>query len=302
MKRFKEILWRVLKPHTALIFALTPLSMALMIFVFVTNRETTIIGYISHGLSAYTLTVLVINMPVIYGKTRRFINNHRIRKFIYNTKIGNRLMTDLSFRALVTLYIAVFTDIPFAVFKLIAGIYYASFWYGADAIFYIVLSALRFSMLRHMRKKGEKQNLTNEYKQYRFCGSFFFVMNLALTGVVFQIVHQNMGYEYPGLLIYIACTYTFICLSVAIGSAVKYRKLKSPVISAVKSIGIAKAAVAIFALQTAMLASFGGETTAEYKRLFNSLTGGGVCLFLVSMALFMIIRANKYLRINNSET
>ena len=203
-------------------------------------------------------------------------------------------MTDKSYRAKIALYSALSMTLFYAAFKLIAGIYYASFWYGADALFYIVLSAVQFLMLRHMRRKGE--SLENEYRQYRFCGFFLFALNAALTGVVYQVVNQDMGYHYPGLMVYAAATYAFFCLALAIINIVQYRKLNSPVLSAVKAIRLARALVAIFALQTAMLTAFGGDESDTFKILMKALTGGGVCILIFGMAVYMVVRANMNLK------
>ena len=188
-------------------------------------------------------------------------------------------------------------------FKLLSAIYYASFWYGADAIFYIVLSAIRLIMLRHV--KVGRCNIDNEYRQYRFCGCLLFVLNIALSGVVFQIVYQNMGYSYPGLLIYLVATYTFFCLIVAIINVVKYRKLNSPALSAIKAISLTKALVAVFALQTAMFASFGSEESEVFQRITNTAFGAVICLSIFAMATIIVVEANKNLgkiAINNSQT
>jgi hypothetical protein len=191
----------------------------------------------------------------------------------------------------------------YAVFKLIAGIHYASFWYGSDALFYIALSVVRLLMLRHMRKDGS--DMEQEYRQYRLCGYLLFILDAALVGVVYQVVNQDMGYHYPGLMIYIVATYTFACLVLAIINLVKYRKLNSPVLSAIKAISLTRALVAIFALTTAMLISFGSTDSEAFKNTMNALTGASVCLLISGIAVYMIIRANKnlrILRINNLET
>lgn len=86
---------------------------------------------------------------------------------------------------------------------------------------------------------------------------------------------------------------------------VRYRKLKSPVLSAVKAISLSKALVAIFALQTAMLSAFGNDESDAFKIIMKSFTGGGICLFIFIMAVFMVVSANENLKnliINNSET
>ena len=182
----------------------------------------------------------------------------------------------------------------YAAFKLVSGIIYASFWYGADAIFYIVLSTTQFLMLRGMQKKAN--NMEEELQQYRLCGGLIFVLSCALVGVVYQSVHLSMDKQYPGLLIYVVATYAFFCLVVSIVNVIQYRKLNSPVLSAIKIIRLAKALVAIYALQAALLTTFGGDESESFKDLMRILTGGGVCLLIIVMAVYMVIWANQNLK------
>jgi len=225
-----------------------------------------------------------------------------LKALVYGNKYGNLYMKDISFRVKTSLFSSLFMNLLYAATKLIAGIYYASFWYGADAIYYIVLSAARVLLMRHMQK-GE-HDLKKEYQVYRLCGVLLFALNASLIGVVYQIVNQNMGYIYPGLLIYAVATFAFAYITVAIANVVKYRKLNSPVISAVKSLSLAKALVAMFALQSAMFASFGGDSEI-LERVMNVVFGGLVCVSIFAMAVMMVVDANdklKKIRINNSLT
>jgi hypothetical protein len=149
----------------------------------------------------------------------------------------------------------------------------------------------------HQLKKKEK-SLKNEYRHYRFCGYLFFILNAALIGVVFQIIHHDLGYQYSGLFIYVVALYTFTCLTIAIVNVFIYRKLNRPVLSAVKAISLVKALVAMYSLQTAMLTSFGGDEIADLKYLMNSLSGGVLCLYIFILAVFMIIQANKKIKVH----
>jgi divalent metal cation (Fe/Co/Zn/Cd) transporter len=203
-------------------------------------------------------------------------------------------LTDISFRAEASLYASFALNAAYAVIKLAAGIYYASFWYGADALYYIALSAARFYLLRFVRIDG--RGLDEEYRQYRLCGYFLLLMNIALIGVVYQIVNQGMGYRYPGLLIYAAATYAFYCVIVSIINVAKYRKLNSPALSAAKMVSLTKALVAMFALQGAMIASFGSGDTEAFKNTINSITGSCVCFVIFCMAVYMIVRAGRNLK------
>jgi hypothetical protein len=268
---------------------LAAFSTVALTYIFISGWQETVPAYIVYTLTVYSLTVFAISVPKLAVT---------IQAFVYKNKLGNRYMTDIPYRAKVSNYTSFGFNLFYAVFKLIAGVHYASFWYGADALYYIVLSAARFLLLRHIRKdaqslSSDEHDLAKGFKKYRFCGVLLFVLNAALIGVVYQILHKNMRYEYPGLLIYAVATYTFYCITISIINVVKYRKLNNPVLSAGKAISLAKALVSMFALQTAMFASFNDDAALE--RIMNLISGGCVCFFIFCIAVFMIVRANKAL-------
>jgi hypothetical protein len=187
-------------------------------------------------------------------------------------------------------------NLIYVAFRLFSAFYYNSIWFGAEALFYIVLSFVRFMLLRNVRKN--KDDLRHELLTYRFCGSLLFVMNAALTGVVYQTIHHGMGRQYPGLLIYAAAFYAFLLLSTAIVQLVKFRKYKRPLLSAAKTINFSQALVAMFSLQTAMFASF-NEGDIMLERIMNSVFGGLVCCAIFAMAVMMVVQSFNKLKILN---
>lgn len=283
LEQLKKTMPRMLHPCLALTILLCACCTAALIYIFISEQQETIAAYFVYMLSVYILIVIAINAPKMTNK---------IKKFIYQNRLGNRYMTELSYRAKVSLYISFLFNLSYAVFKLLAGIHYASFWFGIDAVYYIILSAARFLLLRHLRQ--DKRDLAKEFKKYRFCGVLLVVLNAALIGVVYQIIHNNMRYEYPGILIYVVAAYTFYCITVSIINVVKYRKLNSPVLSAQKAISLAKSLVAMFALQTAMFASFNEDIALE--RIMNLVSGSCVCFAIFFLAVWMVIRANRELK------
>jgi len=296
----RMLIQKTLHPQWAVIVLLVVLSAGALAFTFATNQDFSAISIISYVLSAYTLSVLFINSFQAASKMQlRFrlqASGSHVRSFVQSNKFYNRYTTDLSYRATVFLCPALIMNLLYAGIKLFAGVYYASFWYGADALFYVALSLTQFLMLRHIQKRKGKSTLTEEYRQYRFCGFMLFTLIIALIGVVYQIVHLNMSYQYPGLLIYAVATYAFIYLGVAIANIIKCRKLNSPILTAIMTLVLAKAFVAIFALQTAMLTSFGDESVLSFQQAANAITGGAVCLLIICMAVIMVARANKNLK------
>ena len=283
MKQLKKIAYRILHPNIVISILSALLCTAALVFIFISNRQETIFAYIVYTLTTYSFAVFTISIPKLIAKTKAIVHKN---------KLGNRYITDISFRAKVSLYASLSFNIIYAVLKLAIGIHYASFWYGADALCYVVLSVARLLLLRHIRKS--QNNLVKELKLYRLCGFFIFVLNVTLIGVVYQIINQGMGYKYHGLLIFAVATYTFYCTSISIVNMVKYHKLNNPAMSAQKMISFVKALVAMFALQTAMFASFNEDIALE--RTMNLIVGSCVCFFIFCIAVFMVVRANKAIR------
>lgn len=274
---------RILHPGIVPAVLLSVISSAALAVIFITEQQETIPAYIVYTLVTYSFTVLGIGFPkLITG----------IKGFIYRNKFGSRYMTDVLLRVKISLYLSLFFNLIYAVFKLIAGVHYASFWYGADAIFYVVLSIARFLLLHHVRK--DEHDTIAEFKKHRVCGILIFILNAAYIPVVYQIVNQGMGYSYPGLLIYIVAAYTFYCIIISIINVVRYRKYDKPVYSAQKALALTKSLVAMFALQTAMFASFNDDIALE--RTMNSVFGGLICCSIFVIAVIMVVQANNELK------
>lgn len=143
-----------------------------------------------------------------------------------------------------------------------------------------------------------------EIHRYRLCGLMLLIMNQALAGIVIFMVHQNKGFDYPGLLIYAMALYSFYSVITAVIKLVKFRKHGSPILSAAKAINLVAAMVSILSLETAMLAQFGGNDDPLFRKAMTGATGGSVCTIVIGMAIFMIWKSTKQLkklRINNSQ-
>ena len=255
--------------------------------------------YASYIASAYALIVTVTGLVYIHtaiGGIKRFVSNHPLMKKFRSTAVGEKYMTDVRFRAGVSLYQGFFINLLYIVMKL-----YRSAWFIALAVYYILLAVMRFLLVRRLNVQDE----ASELRRYRLCGVMLLFMNQALAGIVIFMVHQNQGFDYPGLLIYAMAAYAFYAVTIAIINIAKTRRHKSPILSAAKVINLVAAMVSILSLETAMLAQFGGDDDPMFRRVMTGATGGGVCTIVIGMAIYMIWRANKNLKkieINNSQT
>jgi hypothetical protein len=135
-----------------------------------------------------------------------------------------------------------------------------------------------------------------ELKRARLCAYILMTVNLVLSGAVLMMVFFNRGFHYQGILIYVIALYTFYITTTAIIDMVRYRKYKSPVMSITKVINLAAALFSMLFLETAMFAQFGADTAEETKRIMIMLTGAGISVAMVSMAIYMIVQTSKEIR------
>ncbi len=291
---WKKVGLKLLFPPVWLMIILTIISIAALILVFLKGWEESVIAYVSYVIAFYTLTVVVTFFvkvfPGYYKSTKQKI---------YDNPLGNKYMTDVEFKVRISLYISLGINILYSVFKLTSGIYFSSFWWGAVAVYYIILSVIRFLLLRYMRK--DNKHVFSEWKSYRLCGIFMVLINLSLSGIIFQMVVENRAYVYPEVIIITSATYTFYIVTMSIIDIIRYRKYESPVISASKVIRFAAALVSLLTMETTMLARYGEDE--GFRQLMVALTGAGVSIIILAMSIYMIIKANKSIkdiRINNS--
>lgn len=287
MERLKKIIKAILFPPVAILILLVPLAATLLIYAFLWAGQDSVFSYVSYALSAYALTVLCVRMPAIIGFCKTLKRENR---WI------NSLTTDAYLRAKLSLYGSLAVNLAYAVFQLGLGFYHGSFWFHSLALYYFLLSVMRFFLLRDVRTASLGTELRAEYKRYRFCGIVLLVMNLALAAMVFFITYFNRGFTHHFITTIALAAYTFTAMTVAIVNVVRYRKYQSPLLSASKAISLAAAAVSMLTLETAMLNAFGEANTESFRRIMTTATGAAVCAFVLAMAIYMIVHATKELK------
>ncbi len=299
MEKFKRILKKIfcLPPLPTVLAALFGYGFVIAVFAF--DIQNPILQYASYLASAYALIVTCTGLVYVntaIGGITKFVSDHPLMKKFRSTTVGEKYLTDVRFRTGVSLYQGFFINLLYIVMKLASGIVYRSTWFIALAVYYILLAVMRFLLVRRLNVQDE----ASELRRYRLCGIMLLFMNQALTGIVVFMVQQNRGFAYPGLLIYAMAAYSFYAVTIAVINIVKTRKHKSPILSAAKAINLVAAMVSILSLETAMLAQFGGDDDPKFRQVMTGATGGSICTIVIGMAIYMIWRANKNLKINNS--
>ncbi|MDE7244287.1 MAG: hypothetical protein K2O18_09990 [Oscillospiraceae bacterium] len=282
MKQVKELLKKMfcLPPLLSVILAVP--AFALVIYVLAESIDGPL-AYLSYAVSSYALIVVLPGIFRAANNLWRRVNRH---------PLGKRLTKDARFRAELSLTVGFAINLLYIVIKMVSGIYYRSLWFVSLAIYYALLAVMRLSLL-YPRRQADK---TAELQRYRLCGIILLLMNLVLTGIVIFMVHQNRGYEYPGMLIYAMAAYSFYSVILATVNVVKFRKYRSPILSAAKAINLVAAMVSILSLETAMMAQFGGDDDPLFRKAMTGATGGGVCVIVLGMAIYMIVKSTQQLK------
>ena len=293
MKKFQKILHRLLHPGAAVVVLVALAGAGLLVYSFGFAEKDSPVSYVSYVVSAYALLVVCFNLAPLLGKANRRVRQNRyIRQYL----------EDASFQTKVSLYTLLVINLLYAGVNAVSGLYYRSPWFGSLAAYYILLSGMRFSLVRYARHHGFGENKAAQWKRYRLCGLLLTLTNIALAGVVILVIHQNRGFEYAGMLIYIMAAYTFTITVMAIVNLVRYRKYHSPVMSAARVVNLVTALMSMLSLETAMLTQFGSEDSPYFRQVMTGATGGAVFVFVIGMGIYMMIHATRQLKQNNSET
>ena len=295
MAKCKRILKRLfcLPPLGTMLAALGGYGFVLAVAML--SVENPAIRYASYLASAYALTVTVTALVRLYARRdkirARITALTPVRKLQAITMV-QEYRANVRFRAGISLYRGLFINLLYIVMKLVSGILYHSTWFVALAIYYSLLALMRFLLARQLKARDEAEEL----RRYRLCGIILLFMNQALAGIVICIVYQNLGFRYPGILIYAMAAYAFYAIISAAVNVVKTRQHKSPILSAAKAINLVAAMVSILSLETAMLAQFGGADDQMLRPVMTGITGAVVCALVIVMAIYMIWQSSKKLK------
>lgn len=280
MNSVKKFCIRLLYPSLFWVLLLPACSAVVLIYLFTSGQGEGVFAPIFYAIATYALVIVAVRIPALI---------EQIKGAIYQNRYGNKLIRDVSFRVETSLYLSLGFNLGYAAFKFFSGIYYHVLWLDAAAIYYVVLSIMRFLLLNNMRKR--QRDLYKELMRYRSCGWLLCVLNVPLVAMVAQIVQEDRSVIYPGHLVYVVALYAFYSLTMAIVNLIRFRNLHEPLMFAAKAISFATALVAMLSLQITMIATFGKDFAQP--ALMNLLTGMSICIVILGMAVMMIIRSNR---------
>ena len=290
---WKKLGKAILFPHIAIMMILIPIAAVFLVYSMVFLGTESPAAIFSYVLAFYTLAVWCFRIPYLIRFFRTFKNENRYARIWQD---------DHRLRVNVSLYGTLIYNTAYALLQLGMGFWHHTFWFYSLAGYYISLAVMRFFLVRHTRRHKPGEKMLDELIKYRACGIVFLVMNLALALMIFFMVYWNRSFHHHEITTIALAAYTFTSLTLAIINAVKYRIYNSPVYSASKAISLASACVSMLTLESTMLTAFGdGTMSLTERRMFLGISGGAISVFIIAMAVYMIVQANKKIKLLKTE-
>lgn len=288
MKRTRMTLSKLLYPPKWILLLIPPLSFAALVFIFVLENTEGALAYGVYCMSAYSLVIWSAVVPNLIRRLKDSFHNSKAVQRLAQTNFGGRYLKDLAFRGSVSIYQGMAVNFVYVVFRIIAGIRFASVWFISMAVYYLVLGILRAYLIACYRHR----NGITEYRCYRRTAWMLFLLNIPMGGMIVLMVRTNSGFSYPGYIIYLSALYTFYTMTVSVINLFKYRGLGSPILSASKVLNFVSAMMSILGLQTAMISRF-SENGESYRKMMNAITGGFVYAIVILIAVYMLLHSRK---------
>lgn len=285
---WKKIRKALLFPPLPFLCVLFPFSIGGMLYAMARMGEDHPVTILFYVLAFYMLVVWCVRLPELVRFLRTLKRENRYLR---------RWFGDARLRMNVTLSCTVLWNAAYAALQLGLGIYHRSAWFYSLAAYYILLGVMRFFLVRHTLRHEPGKEQARELRHYRACGWTFLTMNLALSGMMLNMIRENRVTQHHEITTIAMAAYTFFTLTWAIIHVPRYRKYNSPAMSAARVVSLAAACVSMLTLENTMLSTFGdGSMRAEVRQLFLALSGGAVSICIVVMAIYMIYTANQKIK------
>lgn len=279
---------KLLHPSKWVLIFVPPLSFAALIFIFATQATRSASAYMIYCMSAYSLTIWLSALPRLIKEMKTAIMTSRFMRKVSSSKITGRYLNDLAFRGNVSIYQGMAVNAFYVVFRIVAGIRYASVWFISMAVYHLVIGGLWAYLVVCYRRRDPEL----ERRCYHTTAWLIFLLNIPMGGMIVLMVRTNSAFSYPGSIIYLSALYTFYTMVTSVLNLVKFRKLGSPILSAAKVLNFIAAMMSILGLQTAMISRF-SENGESYRKMMNAITGGFVYGIVILIAVIMLLHSRK---------
>lgn len=210
-------------------------------------------------------------------------------------RLYNRHMGNWHNRAITITFNSFVINAFVGAFNLVLGIYLSSIWFIANAAYYLLLGTARGHLLRKYisSKKIVDANARYNFELLSYRRSGFFVCFLGIVYFCLGLYMYKKGDVtiYKGYIVYLVALVAFLKLSFAIQGMVVARRMKNPVLGAIKIINFIDAMVSIVVTQCTLMSM---EKASDAVKQSAILAMGFSAIFF-GIGLYMALKKQKEL-------
>ena len=169
-------------------------------------------------------------------------------------------------------------------------------WYICICIYYIILSVIRILLLRTRAVAGRRASQEDHSLRTMLQAVYvlLILMNVALIAPIAVMVRGGRSY-FLGLIPAIAmAVYTTYRITAAIIHYRRSRKTNDPVNTALRTINLVDALVAVLSLQNTLICATSGTATSMMQ--LTAWTSAGILLVIVLITVFSFRKQQRYFR------
>ncbi len=290
--KWKEFFKQLNNPPTwvaTLAFATTLIACPLALATIVMDYQQSIYAIIAYVICTivllYTIYVLIITIRRLRKKVERAADKFTFTRNLYKS---------YEFRSIFFGVCSSLFNVGYTIFLTVMAIRYQSTWYGALALYHILLVLTLGGVL--MRNATDEHKFKNDFHAlqksklgvYRYCGFMLLIQAAALSISVLEMVVGGTGFQIPPWsLIFFGA---FACWRIvsAVVNFIRSSKYDDLAVRAVRYLSLVTAFVSALTLVTALLAVYPLARDRDVA-IINAAVGGIVCVIIVALGSFMIV-------------
>lgn len=263
---------------TILFFAVT--ATFFYVLSLVEKYRSNIFSFIAYTITVYVFLIVIAEIPKVLIQTKtRIMGEGKSTCIIFSKETRTKL----------ALYFGWLLNLLYAAFKMLVSVVYNSFWFSTEAIYYLMLGVIRFTLVKFEK---EENNIILEWKAFRLCGCLMLIVNLLITVIIIVSIYNHKVYNYSDVILYASGIYTVYRLLSSLVQMTAFRKTNRPVLSAAKGINISASALSLFTFFSTLI-NYSGKL--DYNKTIT-IIAVLVCGIIISVSVFMIIRSNSIIK------
>lgn len=274
---------RAFDPNFSTLLTLCTLAALTPLLVLAHIKVGFLIPYAAYLLALYVLLALFGKLPHLF----------LAQKDVLTPRAFFRALKSDAARARLALPFGMLANLAFAAFRLVTGLFYHSFWFAAEAIYYIILSLIRYLLSKKETAAKEREapeRLTMEWEAYRRTAQLLLLQDVSLGGIVLSVLLEEQTIIYPGYVLSISAIFTFFRVALSLRQIARFRKRESPALLSSKALSLCGSLLSVFTTQATVLSLFGKNPAVPF---FNAAAGGAAFLALPAIAVFMLKKAKR---------